>query len=59
MNVYTITEADSVRGRGNSTWLWYDKKPYRIKLDKKSQLLGMGEGKSFVLLAVFGLLQPS
>lgn len=47
----TITEADSVRGRGNSTWLWYDKKPYRIKLDKKSPLLGMGEGKSFVLLA--------
>ena len=20
-----------IRGRGNSTWLWYDKKPYRIK----------------------------
>ena len=22
-----------IRGRGNSTWNWYDKKPYRIKLD--------------------------
>ena len=21
-----------IRGRGNSSWLWYDKKPYRIKL---------------------------
>ena len=25
-----------IRGRGNSTWLWYPKKPYRIKLDNKS-----------------------
>ena len=47
----TVTEADSIRGRGNSTWSWYPKKPYRIKLDKKAALLGMGEGKSFVLLA--------
>jgi hypothetical protein len=22
-----------IRGRGNSSWSWYDKKPYRIKLD--------------------------
>ena len=47
----TVTEADSIRGRGNSTWSWYPKKPYRIKLDKKAALLGMGEGKSYVLLA--------
>jgi hypothetical protein len=40
-----------IRGRGNSTWSWYPKKPYRIKLDKKSPLLGMGTGKSWVLLA--------
>ena len=30
-----------IRGRGNSTWLWYPKKPYRIKLDKKSEILGL------------------
>ena len=40
-----------IRGRGNSTWLWYSKKPFRIKLDKKSPILGMGSGKSWVLLA--------
>lgn len=40
-----------IRGRGNSTWLWYDKKPYRIKLDKKAALLGLAEEKDWVLLA--------
>jgi len=40
-----------IRGRGNSTFLWYDKKPYRIKLDKKQKMLGMDRAKSWVLLA--------
>jgi hypothetical protein len=40
-----------IRGRGNSTWNYYNKKPYRIKLDSKASLLGMGSGKSWVLLA--------
>ncbi|MCD8385527.1 MAG: CotH kinase family protein [Bacteroidales bacterium] len=40
-----------IRGRGNSSWEWYPKKPYRIKLDKKAELMGMGSGKSWVLLA--------
>ncbi len=40
-----------IRGRGNSSWNWYDKKPYRIKLDEKHKLLGLGKGKSWVLLA--------
>ena len=40
-----------IRGRGNSTWLWYDKKPYRIKLDESSPLLGMGSNRDWVLLA--------
>lgn len=47
----TVTQADSIRGRGNTTWNWYAKKPYRIKLDKKARLLGLNEGKSYVLLA--------
>ncbi len=38
------------RGRGNSTWK-LDKKPYKFKLDKKADLLGMGKDKSWVLLA--------
>ncbi len=40
-----------VRGRGNSTWLWYPKKPYRIKLDKKAEILGLKADKDWVLLA--------
>lgn len=40
----------SIRGRGNSSWSWYDKKPYRLKLDEKHKLLGLGKAKSWVLL---------
>ena len=40
----------SIKGRGNSTWNWA-KKPYRIKLDKKTDLFGMGKNKNWVLLA--------
>ena len=39
-----------VKGRGNTTWGW-DKKPYAIKLDKKSAVLGMAKHKRWVLLA--------
>jgi CotH kinase protein len=39
-----------IRGRGNSTW-GLPKKPYKIKLYKKSKLLGMNEAKQWVLLA--------
>lgn len=39
-----------IRGRGNATWT-YPKKPYRIKLDDKSVLLGMNEHKDWALLA--------
>lgn len=42
-----------IRGRGNSSWLWYDKKPYRIKLDQKSPILGLGQNSDWVLLANF------
>jgi len=39
-----------VRGRGNSTWDW-PKKPYRLKLNTSTSLLGMPKGKNWVLLA--------
>jgi hypothetical protein len=42
-----------IRGRGNSTWEWYAKKPYRIKLDEKASILGLSEEKDWVLLANF------
>ena len=40
----------SVKGRGNSTWN-ADKKPYNIKFDKKTDVLGMGKAKKWSLLA--------
>lgn len=40
-----------IRGRGNSTWLWYDKKAYRIKLDSKNKMLGLKKGKDWALMA--------
>lgn len=40
-----------IRGRGNSTWLWYPKKPYRMKLDEKASILGLDKEKDWVLLA--------
>lgn len=39
-----------IRGRGNSTW-GYPKKPYALKLDSKSKILGMPKHKRWVLLA--------
>ncbi len=43
-------DLEYIRGRGNSTWT-VDKKPYKIKLDKKADLFGMGKNKHWVLLA--------
>lgn len=40
----------TIRGRGNSTWKW-DKKPYKIKLDKKESLLGLDDNRDWILLA--------
>ena len=39
-----------IRGRGNSTWQ-DSKHPFKFKLDEKADLLGMGRGKHWVLLA--------
>src|SRR5690606_22762407 len=41
-----------VKGRGNSTW-GMPKKPYKIKLEKKSSLLNMPADKNWVLLASY------
>ncbi|HIZ05305.1 MAG TPA: CotH kinase family protein [Candidatus Phocaeicola gallistercoris] len=39
-----------IRGRGNSTWDM-PKKPYKFKLDKKANLLGVSTDKEWALLA--------
>lgn len=48
----TLYDALGIRGRGNSTW-FFDKKPYRLKFDKKQRLLGKtrANAKSWTLLA--------
>ena len=41
----------NIKGRGNSTWEFFPKKPYRIKLDEKSKVLGIKSDKDWILLA--------
>ncbi len=43
-------ELEYIRGRGHTTWA-EDKKPYKFKLKKSADLLGMGSNKHWVLLA--------
>ncbi|MBR5135144.1 MAG: CotH kinase family protein, partial [Clostridia bacterium] len=47
-DMYAVT--GGIKLRGNST-SGYDKKPYRIKFDKKQDVFGLGKAKSWVLLA--------
>lgn len=44
----------SIRGRGNSSWVYSDKKPYALKLEKKAEILGMPSSKRWALLANYG-----
>ena len=48
-----VYEADSlkIRGRGNSSWQAYPKKPYSLKLKEKANLIGTGSTSRWVLLA--------
>lgn len=49
--LYSDFEATTqIKGRGNSTW-GMPKKPYRLKLNEKASLLGLGKAKNWVLLA--------
>ena len=43
-------QLDYIRGRGHGTWA-ADKKPYKLKLQDKTDLLGMGKNKNWALLA--------
>lgn len=45
-NVMDLT----IRGRGNTTWL-YPKKPYLIKFNNKQSILNMPQAKKWILLA--------
>ncbi len=45
------TGTTEIKGRGNSTWEYFPKKPYKLKLGKKADLFGLGKNKHWVLLA--------
>lgn len=40
-----------IRGRGNSTWYFHEKKPYQLKFDEKTSLFGLPEDKKWIFLA--------
>lgn len=44
-------ELAEIKGRGNSTWEKFDKKPYKFKFEDKQNLFGYGAEKTWVLLA--------
>ena len=41
----------TVKGRGNWTWSGFDKKPYKIKFDVKTKVLGMPNNRHWCLMA--------
>ena len=47
---YRYEGETQIKGRGNTSWNM-DKKPYKLKLENKEDLLGMGENRHWVLLA--------
>lgn len=54
-NTVSLYSGDiEIKGRGNASWTLGEregKKPYKIKLDTKTDLFGMGKSKHWVLLA--------
>lgn len=48
--IYT-GDLEYIKGRGNTTWLSSDKRPYRIKLGSKAALFGMKNEDDWILLA--------
>ena len=42
-----------IKGRGNSSWTKYPQKPYKLKLDKKTDLFDFGKSKHWVLIPNF------
>lgn len=43
--------AFTVSGRGNYSWVGFDKKPYKVKFASKNSVLGLPKSKNFALLA--------
>lgn len=46
-----LGEFDKIKGRGNSSWDYSQKKPYNLKLPQKSDLFGLGKAKKWALVS--------
>lgn len=49
--VWSLEAPMKIKGRGNSTWDKFPKKPYHIKLDEKSKVMGMKSDRDWVVIA--------
>ena len=43
--------AMQIKGHGNATWVYLEKKPYRLKFNEKHMVLGMPSSRHWVLMA--------
>lgn len=50
-DIEEFTSPMKIRGRGNSTWSNFPKKPYKIKLDEKTGIFGMSKNRDWAMLA--------
>ncbi|MCH5329307.1 MAG: CotH kinase family protein, partial [Coprobacter sp.] len=41
----------TIKGRGNSSWIQFPKKPYRLKFPEKVKICGLTKAKNYALLA--------
>lgn len=48
-----VSSVMGIRGRGHSTWFVHPKKPYQLKFDEKTEVLGMPEDKKWIFLAEY------
>ena len=46
-----MPKAMEIRGRGNYTWKGFEKKPFKIKLEESSKILGLPKSKHWALMA--------
>ena len=42
-------EKVQIKGRGNTSWTYWEKKPYRLKFEKKQNICDLNKAESFVL----------
>lgn len=46
-----ITDSMQIRGRGNTTWSRFPKKPWKVKLDNKAKVFGLSKDRDWAMLA--------